>query len=272
MSRLGIIAGGGSLPQKLVNACRRDHHPFFVLALKGQANDIDLRDVPHAWVPLGATDKSISIFKANDVNRIVMAGSVKRPGLFDIRPDWRTIQFFMKIGMKSLGDDALLRAIADLLEDEGFAIVGAHEIEPALITPVGVLGKVSPAPEVLSDIAFGIKITKTLGALDVGQAAVVQGGITLGVEAAEGTDALLERCAGLRRKGTGGVLVKSCKPQQDRRLDLPTVGVRTVIRAHKAGLAGIAIEAGASLLLQREEMVDLADKLGLFVMGYEAPQ
>ena len=269
MARLGIIAGGGSLPQKLINACQRDHQPFFVLALKGQAHDVVLRDIPHAWVPLGATDKSIKVLKENGVDRIVMAGSVRRPGVFDIRPDLRTLQLFMKLGKQALGDDALLRAIADLLEQEGFVIVGAHEVEPQLITPEGVLGKVQPTPESAADIEFGIILTKTLGHLDVGQAAVVQQGVTLGVEAIEGTDGLLERCRTLKRKGQGGVLVKSCKPQQDRRFDLPAVGVRTIHRAYQAGLAGVAVEAGASFLLDREAVIETADKLGIFVVGYK---
>lgn len=270
MARLGIIAGGGGLPQKLINACQRDKQPFFVLALKGQADDVLLKDMPHAWVSLGATDASIKILKENDVDRIVMAGSVRRPGLFDIKPDLRTIQLFMKLGKKAFGDDVLLRAIADLLEQEGFVVIGAHEVEPNLITPKGILGKIQPQPESRADVEFGIILTKALGHLDVGQAAVVQQGVTLGVEAIEGTDSLLDRCLHLKRKGHGGVLVKSCKPQQDRRFDLPAVGIRTVRKVYQAGLAGIAIEAGASFLLDREEVIDAADKLGLFIMGYDA--
>ena len=118
------------------------------------------------------------------------------------------------------------------------------------------------------DIAFGIHLTRTLGQMDVGQAAVVQQGVALGVEAVEGTDALLERCRDLARKGQGGVLVKSCKPQPDRRLDLPAVGLTTVKKAYQAGLAGIAVEAGASFLLDREEVIEAADRLGLFIMGF----
>ncbi|MCK5556178.1 MAG: LpxI family protein, partial [Alphaproteobacteria bacterium] len=157
------------------------------------------------------------------------------------------------------------------LEKEGFRLVGAHEIEPRLITPEGILTKKAPSPENKTDIEYGIKVVKALGRLDVGQAAVVQQGIVLGVEAAEGTDALLERCVGLRRKGRGGVLVKTCKPQQDTRIDLPTIGLRTIRYAWEAGLEGVAVEAGASLLLDRDEAISAANKLGFFIEGFKAP-
>jgi DUF1009 family protein len=165
----------------------------------------------------------------------------------------------------------LLRAVADELEKEGFVVIGAHEIEPALITPEGLLGKVSPTPETQKDVERGIEVARQLGVLDVGQAVIVQQGIVLGVEGVEGTDALIERCRGLHRKGSGGVLIKSCKPQQDRRLDLPTIGVQTVRKAFQAGLSGIAVEAGASLLLDRSEVLHAADKLGIFVLGFKVP-
>jgi DUF1009 family protein len=269
MSRLGIIAGGGGLPQKLVAACRRDYKPFFVLAIKGQADEFTVKDAPHAWVKLGATNESVKILKENGVDILVMAGSIRRPSLADMKPDFRTISFFMRMGKKAFGDDALLRGVAEELEKDGFVLVGAHEVDPTLITPEGVLGKHVPDEGQQRDIAIGIHLTRTLGQMDVGQAAVVQQGIALGLEAVEGTDALLERCRHLRRKGQGGVLVKSCKPQQDRRLDLPAVGLTTVKKAYQAGLSGIAVEAGASFLLDREEVIETADKLGLFIMGFK---
>jgi UDP-2,3-diacylglucosamine hydrolase len=270
MSRLGIIAGGGGLPGKLIEACRRDQRPFFVLGLKGQTDGSILLNTSHAWSKLGATTESISILKQNGVDTLVMAGSIRRPSLAEIRPDLRTVQVFAKLGVRALGDDALLRTITGELEKDGFRIIGVQEIEPGLIAPEGLLGAKQPTPENRADIEFGIKVTKTLGLLDVGQACVVQQGIVLGIEAVEGTDALLERSRKLRRKGGGGVLVKSCKPQQDKRVDLPAVGLRTVRRAFEAGLDGIAMEAGASLLLDREEVVAAADRLGLFMLGFKA--
>ena len=270
MSRLGIIAGGGTLPLKLIDACKREQRDFFVLALQGQADKALVETVPHRWVRIGATDEAISILKAENVDKVVMAGSVRRPGLLEMKPDWRTLQVFSRLGLSALGDDALLRAVAAELEKDGFKLISAHEIEPQLITPEGLLTKKSPSPENSADLQYGIKVVKTLGQLDVGQAAIVQQGVTLGVEAVEGTDALLKRCRTLRRKGQGGVLVKGCKPQQDKRMDLPTIGLRTVKMAQEAGLEGIAIEAGASLILDREAVIEAADKLGIFVTGFKA--
>ena len=269
MSRLGIIAGGGELPRKLIEACQRDDRSFFVLAIRGQADKKKLKDVPHSWCRIGAIGEAVNILKTENVDTLVMAGSVRRPGLLEMKPDWRTIQVFARLGMAAFGDDSLLRAVVAELEKDGFKLVGAHEIEPQLITPEGILTRKAPSPENKADIEYGIKVVSSLGLLDVGQAVVVQQGVVLGVEAAEGTDALLERCIGLRRKGRGGVLVKICKPQQDKRIDLPTIGMRTLSYALEAGLEGIVVEAGASLLLDRDKVVASADRLGLFIEGFK---
>jgi DUF1009 family protein len=270
MSRLGIIAGGGALPLKLIAACKRDGRDFFVLGLQGQIDKKSLENVPHGWGRVGAINDAVSILKAEKVDAVVMAGSVRRPGLLEMKPDLRTLQVFARLGMAALGDDALLRAAAGEFEKDGFRVIGAHEIEPSLITPEGIFTQKKPSEADKADLEYAIKVVKTLGALDIGQAAVVQQGIVLGVEAVEGTDALLRRCRELRRKGRGGVLVKGCKPQQDKRLDLPVIGLRTVKLAFEAGLEGIAAEAGASIILDRDAVAGSADKLGLFVTGFKA--
>jgi len=270
MSRLGLIAGGGSLPLKLIETCKRTGRDIFVLAIEGQAEKPFSPGVPHHWIKLGETGKTISLLKSEAIDTLVLAGSVRRPSLSELRPDWRTVRVFAKLGLAALGDDALLRAVANEIRKEGIALIGAHEIEPDLLTPEGFLTSRKPSPENIADMEYGIKIVRELGRLDVGQAAVVQEGIALGVEAVEGTDALLKRARDQRRKGSGGVLVKGCKPQQDKRLDLPAIGLRTLRLAHEAGLSGIAVEAGASLLLDREEVLSAADKLGLFIVGFKA--
>ncbi len=270
MSRLGIIAGGGGLPKRLIDACRMQGRDFFVLGLRGQADIRSLTGIPHSWVRLGAVNESIAILKAEGVDEVVLAGAVRRPSLFEMKPDIRTLQVFARLGMAAFGDDAILRAVAEELSKDGLKLVGAHEIDPQLITPAGLLTKKAPTAGNQVDIDYGVRAIKTLGQLDIGQAAVVQQAVVLGVEAVEGTDALLERCRRLRRKGAGGVLVKGCKPQQDKRLDLPTIGIRTVRHAFEAGLEGIAIEAGASLILDREAVTEAADKLGIFITGFSA--
>jgi len=157
------------------------------------------------------------------------------------------------------------------LESEGFHVVSVDSILADALAPAGPLGTLRPDAEAEADITLGVKAALALGALDIGQAVVVQQGLVLGVEAIEGTDALIERCATLSREGPGGVLVKGAKPGQERRADLPTVGPRTVTRAQAAGLRGIAVEAGATLLLDRDEMAATADRAGLFVIGVTPP-
>ena len=222
-------------------------------------------------VRLGAAGDSLARLRDAGVRNLVMAGRIRRPGLSELRPDARAARLFARIGLRSLGDDGLLRAVARELEQEGFRILGVQEVLGGLLTPAGVLGRHRPDARAEEDIARGIEVARTLGRLDVGQAAVVQQGLVLGVEGIEGTDGLLARCGALKRDGVGGVLVKAAKPQQDRRLDLPAVGPDTVEGAAAAGLRGIAAEAGGTLLLDREAVIAAADRLGVFVVGVEAP-
>jgi len=269
--RLGILAGAGALPLRLLEACRATQRPVFVLAFEGAADPAVTSGVPHAWVRLGAAGDGIQILRENSVHELVLAGGVKRPSLMSLKPDWRTAKFFARIGYRAMGDDGLLKAIMRELEDEGFRVLGADSILDAALAPEGPIGCCLPDAEAVADIALGFKIVHALGALDIGQAAVVQQGLVLGVEAIEGTDALIARSAALRREGPGGVLVKGLKPGQDRRADLPTIGPDTVKAAAAAGLRGIAVEAGATFLLDRVHLVDEADRAAIFVVGVVKP-
>jgi DUF1009 family protein len=266
-SKLGIIAGGGRLPGQLIAAARAQGRDCFVLAIKNSADATALAAVDHAWLAMGEAGQAFRLLHEQGVEEVVMAGPVQRPTLADLRPDWRTAKFFAKVGLKALGDDGLLSAVIAEFESEGFRIIGADQIIGDLLAPLGALGLVLPDDQALSDILRGVEVARGVGRLDVGQAVVVQQGIVLGVEAVEGTDALIDRAGSLRRGGSGGVLVKLCKPGQDKRIDLPTIGTETVRRAHQAGLRGIAVEAGATLVLDIDGVVRLADRLGLFVTG-----
>jgi hypothetical protein len=264
---LGIIAGGGGLPRRLIEACRAGGRAVFVLALKGAAEPETVKGVPHAWCRLGAAATALGLLRDHGVTDLVLAGGVRRPSLAAVRPDWRAAKFFAKVGYRLLGDDGLLSAVVKELEIEGFRLVGAHELLDSAGLPAGPLGRITPGRDAEADIGRGVAIARALGALDIGQAVVVQQGLVLGVEAIEGTDALLRRCTALRRTGPGGVLVKLAKPGQEARIDRPTVGPRTIALAAEAGLQGIAAEAGATLLIDRDEVVRAADQAGLFVVG-----
>jgi DUF1009 family protein len=267
--KLGIIAGGGDLPLRLIEAARSAGRDFYVLAIKNQA-DLALNGVPHDWVRLGAAGTALELLRAAEVRDVVFAGRIKRPSLGALMPDARTARFLAKLPGKALGDDGLLRAVVAEFEAEGFRVVGADEVLGGLLMAKGILGRHAPDQAAWADIRHGIKIARAIGALDIGQAAVVQQGIVLGVEGVEGTDALIERCAGLRREGAGGVLVKAKKPGQERRIDLPTIGTETVSRAAAAGLRGIAVEADHALILDRDAVIAEADRLGLFLVGFSA--
>jgi DUF1009 family protein len=269
-NKLGIIAGGGSLPGQVLAAARSQGRDCFVLAVRNNAAPDSIADVAHAWLGLGQAGQAFRLLRDHRVKDVVMAGPLRRPSLADLRPDWRTARFFAKIGLKALGDDGLLRAVIAEFETEGFRVVGVQSLLGDLLAPAGDWGCRGPDKLALADIARGIAVARGLGALDVGQAVVVQQGIVLGVEAIEGTDALLARAGSLRRAGPGGVLVKLRKPGQDDRVDLPTIGVETVRRAEAAGLRGIAVEAGSTLVLDLAGAVAEADRAGLFLSGIRA--
>jgi DUF1009 family protein len=263
--RLGILAGGGAAPQELIAACRDMGRDFFVIALEEQAGEDLAYDVR---IRLGAFGALKKICEEERLSEVVMLGRVRRPSMTELRPDFLGIKVIAKIGLHTLGDDGLLRAVCRAIEEEcGVSVVGAHEVFREFLTPLGALTKAKPDDHARKDIKRAVKIVQALGALDVGQAAIVQRGLVLGVEAIEGTDALIVRSGEVKRAGGGGVLVKMSKPQQDDRFDLPTLGPSTIDNLARAGFAGVAVEAGRSLLLERGKTIAAANKAGLFIYG-----
>ncbi|MCX8501406.1 MAG: UDP-2,3-diacylglucosamine diphosphatase LpxI [Alphaproteobacteria bacterium] len=265
--KIGIIAGRGDLPRHLMAALAAAGRDVFVLALEGQAEAETVVGVAHAWVAIGQVGYGFATLKAEGVQQVVLAGAVKRPSLFSLKLDARGAALLGKIGLQALGDDGLLRAVSDAFEEEGFELVGADQLLQTLVTGEGKLGRFAPDELAMNDLWRGFQVATALGALDVGQAVIVQQGIVLGVEAIEGTDALIERATMLRRDGLGGVLVKIVKPGQDRRFDLPTLGPETVSRAAAAGLRGIGFEAGSVIILNGAEAIARADEAGIFLFG-----
>lgn len=268
MRKLGIIAGGGTIPRMLIDHCRQTGRDFFVLAIDGNAdkNLVD-ENTPHQWIRIGQAGTGFKRFADEKVKDVVMIGTIRRPGFFDLVPDLRTTAFFAKIGTKALGDDGILRALVNEIEAEGMIVRGIHEVMSDLLVKEGVLGKFKADKTAQVDIRRGIEVACELGRLDVGQSVVVQQGLVLGVEGIEGTDELIRRCGDYRRKGEGGILVKLRKPQQDMRIDLPTIGPKTVERAHASGLRGIVVHAGNGLVVDEPEVIKLADKYKMFIMG-----
>jgi len=273
LPKLGILAGGGALPARIIKACREAGRDVFVLAFKDQTDPETVVGTSHAWIRLGAAGDAIDLLHRAEVEDVVMAGAIRRPTLAALRPDLRAAKLFAKLGVAMLGDDKLLSAVVrELEEKEGFRVVGPQSLLPGSLATMGVLGSHQPDEQAHHDTRRGVEVALGIGALDVGQGAVVQQGLVLAVEAVEGTDAMLARAAQLRRDGPGGVLVKVRKPGQEPRADLPTIGVGTVEAAAAAGLRGIAVEAGGALLIDPEKTIRAADNAGLFLLGVEGSE
>ena len=201
---------------------------------------------------------------------VILAGPIHRPDLRSLRPDLRGARLLPRM-LAAKGDDGLLSAIVAELEDDGFRVVGADDLLPQLLAPAGALGTIALDDDERSDAAHGAEVLRALGPYDVGQAAIVAAGRVLGIEAAEGTEALIARVADLKPDGRCGVLVKVPKPGQDRRVDLPAIGEATIAQCAAAGLAGIAVETGGVLILDQQRTIAAADDAGLFLAGFEAP-
>lgn len=270
---LGLIAGGGDLPRAVAQSARADGRAVFIVALRGMCGEW-AEEFPHDWVSLGEPGRALKSLAGAGTKDVLLAGKVERPKFSELKLDAKGVMVLPRvIAAARQGDDALLRMLVGLFEDAGFRAVGVAEAAPGLVADEGPLGQVLPNDDHKADIARAFAIVRSLGALDVGQAAAVCEGLALAVEAAEGTDAMIARIGQLRDNLRGtpqkkrGVLVKALKPTQDAKTDMPVVGVETVRRAAEVGLAGIAVESGKSLIVGKEAVAAEADRLGLFVVG-----
>ncbi len=275
MRKLGIIAGGGGLPAEIAARCRASGRPYFVIRLKGFADEGTLGH-PSAEIGIAELGKCIKALREERCEVVCFAGLVARPDFAKLKPDLRGLAALPGvIAAARQGDDALLRRLLEEFRKEGFDIEGAHEAAGSMTLPPGLLGKHGPAAEHREDIDRALTVARASGRLDVGQGAVVCNGLVLAVEAQEGTDLMLRRVRDLpqairgRPEALRGVLAKVPKPIQEVRVDLPTIGVATVRGAAQAGLAGIVGEVGRLLIVDREETVAMADDLGLFILGVE---
>lgn len=275
MRKLGLIAGGGALPVELAAHCEAAGRAFAVMRLRSFA-DPALARYPGVEVGLGEFGKAFKALKAEGCEVVCFAGNVKRPDFAALIPDARGLKVIPGLIMAARqGDDALLRRVLDEFEKEGFEIEGAHEVVGEMTLPRGRLGKLTPTVEHMADIDKALLVAREIGRLDVGQGAVVCNGLVLAVEAQEGTDAMLRRVAELPEAIRGcaerprGVLAKAPKPIQETKVDLPTIGVATIQRAARAGLAGVVGETGRLLVVDRDAVIACADDLGLFVLGVD---
>ena len=269
---LAIICGGGTLPFAVADAVTKYGRRVVLFAIRGWADPKRVVDYPHYWAALGQFGAFCRLARREGCQDVVLIGSMMRPAIWQIRPDLKTLRLLPRIfGIFRGGDDYLLKGVAAIFEEHGFRLLGAHAVAPEILMPEGALGRERPTERDNADIAKGLAFLTAASPFDVGQAVVVADARVLAIEAAEGTDSLLERIAQLRQTGRiasgRGVLVKAAKRNQDRRLDLPSIGPQTVEGAARAGLAGIAVVAGSTVVAEPAQIGAIADRAGLFVLG-----
>lgn len=270
---LGILAGNGSLPLYIAERTKKAGRDVFIVGIEGTASK-EIENYPHQWVKWGEVDKLFKTLKKENVEQILFIGGVSRPEFKNIHFDFgmiRNLRFVFSLTMG--GDDTILTNIVNFVEKKGLQIVGAHEVAPELTADGGTFTKKKPSKIDRKDIQKGIKTVLSLGEMDIGQGAIVAREYVLCVEAAEGTDNMLKRAKGLRQWGKGwlnkrhGVLVKLPKPNQELRIDMPTIGPRTIELVADAGLNGIAIVENKVLISEKQKTIDLANQLGVFIIG-----
>lgn len=276
-SPVGLIAGGGVMPFALADSLSARGIEAVVFALRGACDPKQAARFRHHWISVGQLGRAEKLFRSENCRNLIFIGTLVRPALSEIRLDWGTLRALGRIWAAFRGgDDHLLSGIGRLLEQDGFRLIGIKDVAPDLLMPAGCLTRSAPDQSSAADIAKGREVLRALGPFDVGQAVVVIDGHVVAVEDIEGTDALLARVARLRADGrirasaARGVLVKAPKSGQDLRFDLPTVGPATIERAAAASLAGIAVVAGNTLVVEPQTMVEAADAAGLFVSGLRA--
>jgi len=276
-SPIGLIAGGGVMPFAVADSLRARGLDPVLFALKGACDPVAVERYRHHWISVGQVGRAIRLFRAESCRDLLFIGTLVRPALSEIRLDWGTLRVLRRVWAAFRGgDDHLLSGIGRILEQDGFRMVGVKDVAPDLLVPEGCLTRKAPDENAAADIARGRDVLRALSPFDIGQAAVVIDGHVVGVEDIEGTDGLLARVARLRKEGrirakaARGVLVKAPKGGQDLRFDLPTIGPRTIEGAAAAELAGIAIVAGNTIVVEPQAMIEAADTAGLFVTGLPA--
>lgn len=269
---LAIVCGGGSLPLAIADLVANRGRRVVLFPLRGWADPIAVARYPHHWIGLAQIVRLQRLLRREGCRELVFIGAVQRPSPRQLRPDLGTLWLLPRfVRLFWGGDNNLLTGIGRMFEERGFRLVGAHEVAPEILMPEGSLGRRQPDAGANEDIKYGLEFLHAIGPFDVGQAVAVAGRHIIAVEAAEGTDAMLARLAELRASGRirtqGGVLVKAPKAGQDRRIDLPTIGPQTVELAARAGLSGIAVVAGSTIVAEADRVAEAADRLNIFAVG-----
>ena len=266
VQRYGLIAGNGQFPLLVLEAARSRGIEMVVAAIREEASpELESRAARFHWLGLGELSRLISVFKQEGVSRALMAGQVKHTQLFSsIRPDWKLLQLLMSL--KEKNTDALIGGVAKVLLEEGIVLEDSTLFLEPLLAGEGVLTRRGPTPEEQRNLEYGRKVARELARWDIGQTVVVADGACVAVEAMEGTDAVIRRAAQLAGEKPLSV-VKVAKPNQDMRFDVPVVGLPTIAVMKECGATAMSLDAGKTLLFDREEMIVRADEAGITIVG-----
>jgi DUF1009 family protein len=268
LAKLGIIAGSGNLPLNIISNLIASNREFYVVVIDDLPNKNYINH-PHIIIPIGQVSRILEVLLEQNITEVVLAGAIKKPSFASLKLDAMGAILMARIlKNKFLGDDSILSVVVKFIEEQGFVVKAPEQYLANNVVSKGVLTSAKPDVQDLKDIEIGRKIALAIGGLDIGQAVIVENSVTLGVEGIEGTKNLIARCSGYKLVSSScGCLVKMKKPNQEQRIDLPSIGVETIRQLHDAGFKGVAIEAGCSIIIDMQEVVKLADELGIFVIA-----
>ena len=266
-SKIAIVAGNGDLPILVIEKCIQLGKPYFLIIIKDHGEYTMNKFKCDYTLKLNQIGKALKVIKNNKIDEIIMIGSIQRPSLRDMIPDLWTAKFLAKIASEPQGDDNILKNLSKELEYEGFKIIAPESFITNSLSKKGLMGKIKSSKSHDEYMAKGFKIAKKFGELDIGQSLVIENGLVLALEGAEGTDEMIKRSFKYKKSNKPSILIKIFKTSQEKRIDRPVIGVETVKLAFKYGFSGIALEANEVLIIDYEKTISIADKKNIFIKG-----
>ena len=272
--KIAIIAGRGMLPKILIENCQKRGQEFLLFLLDCEEYEINYSNFNPIILPYGSISKILEIIKSNQIKNLVLVGAVNKPNFSTIKVDKKGALLLSKIlAKKILGDNSVLGTVIDFFEKEGLKILTIDQLLSDIVSKEGVLTKLAPSNYDLENIKIATNAIKTMSCLDIGQSVIMAQKQIIAVEALEGTDNLIKRCEQLSAEfKKDAILVKLKKTGQTKKADLPVIGIDTIKNCHNCNIKGIAIESGATLIINKQQVIEEADRLGLFIISIKRPK
>ncbi len=266
MNKIGLLIGCEDLPKIVIAELKRQNKEFFIISLVSKPN-IDLNQYDHEVIPVTKIGKIIASLKKHQITEVLFLGKIARPSFSKIIPDLKGLRLFFRIIRNmSFSDHKLFTELVKFAESNKLKILGVKDISKEILAPKGLITNKKPDKNFLKDVDYGQEIFKKISHADIGQSIIVENNLVIGVEAVEGTDELIKRCAKYFKE-KGGVLLKFKKPHQDDRVDLPVIGIKTMRNLLKGNFRGVVIEAGNTIIIDYEDVVDFANENNLVILS-----